>query len=429
MRMLGLDVSLAAPSRGRPSKQEPQPQLILQPGYQRHPGTAPRPLPKPTPDNLRRFATTPPMRRAINAIKNPILGMDWGTRPRKGEQLTPERAATCKVIDRCIFQPNADDDWFSFAGKLLEDLMLGAGAIETQRNGDANHPWWFWTPDALSILVVPGWDGKPNTVRWAQRAPGVGATITLTDMDLIYLRPNQRSHTPFGLGPGEVAFNMVNAFLAANGSAHKLAANQLPGTIIDLGKDTKANEVEDFRTYWEDEIEGTGTQPIVGGHDSLKVVRMAQGTDQDLRIKWQEFLMLLIAISFDLSPGKLGLARDINRSTKEGMMEEDEEGAIIFWAKYLAAVFTRQIVWKRFGREDLEFGIHRRKIAEEEAQARIHQIYVTSGVLTEDEVRQDLNRGPKPIERGNVIGKGLDRVNRNPQANDDRSPTDPKPTP
>jgi hypothetical protein len=41
-------------------------------------------LPKPTPANLRRFAETPVVRRAINVIKDRIAAMDWQVRVRRG---------------------------------------------------------------------------------------------------------------------------------------------------------------------------------------------------------------------------------------------------------------------------------------------------------------------------------------------------------
>jgi hypothetical protein len=43
-----------------------------------------RHLPKPTPVNLRRFAETPVVRRAINVIKDRIAAMDWQVRVRRG---------------------------------------------------------------------------------------------------------------------------------------------------------------------------------------------------------------------------------------------------------------------------------------------------------------------------------------------------------
>ncbi|HEY6375109.1 MAG TPA: phage portal protein, partial [Edaphobacter sp.] len=37
-------------------------------------------LPKPTPANLRKFAETPVVRRAINVVKDKIASMDWQVR-------------------------------------------------------------------------------------------------------------------------------------------------------------------------------------------------------------------------------------------------------------------------------------------------------------------------------------------------------------
>src|SRR5258708_40260196 len=44
-------------------------------------------VPKPTPANLRRFAETPVARRAINVIKDRIVGMRWRIQPRRGRAL------------------------------------------------------------------------------------------------------------------------------------------------------------------------------------------------------------------------------------------------------------------------------------------------------------------------------------------------------
>ncbi len=45
--------------------------------------------------------------------------------------------------------------------------------------------------------------------------------VDLRDDQLMYVRMNPRSFTPFGLGPLEVAFETVNQFL----SAHRFAAS------------------------------------------------------------------------------------------------------------------------------------------------------------------------------------------------------------
>jgi hypothetical protein len=62
-----------------------------------------RHLPKPTPMNLRRFAETPVVRRAINVIKDRIAAMDWQVRVRRGVKpgMWPLRNASCGRCAGC----------------------------------------------------------------------------------------------------------------------------------------------------------------------------------------------------------------------------------------------------------------------------------------------------------------------------------------
>ena len=56
---------------------------------------------------------------------------------------------------------------------------------------------------------------------------GADAKITLNDDELSYIRLNPRTHTPFGLGRMEVAFETINAFLSAHRYAARLASNSV----------------------------------------------------------------------------------------------------------------------------------------------------------------------------------------------------------
>jgi len=66
-------------------------------------------LPKPTPMNLRRFAETPVVRRAINVIKDRIAAMDWQIRVRRGVQPNDVAFAARKLRAlRCALR-----NWFT----------------------------------------------------------------------------------------------------------------------------------------------------------------------------------------------------------------------------------------------------------------------------------------------------------------------------
>ena len=138
---------------------------------------------------------------------------------------------------------------------------------------------------------------------------------------------NPRTHTPFGLGPLEVAFETVNSFMGAHRFAGKLASNSVVQFALWLNETTPAQHERLIR-WWQDEIEGTGRVPILSSEQKPEVLRFASGTDADLRLTWQEFLIRMVANAFGLPPMLLGLVSDVNRSTAEDQADEAFRSAI-----------------------------------------------------------------------------------------------------
>src|SRR6185437_3539468 len=123
---------------------------------------------KPTPRNIRYFSRTPYARRAINAIKNPVKMLDWEIVPLPGLDTNPEIERQMEVATFALNHPNQDDHWSPFIEQVIEDVLCGAGAIETQPSGDKRRPWFFWPVDGLSIAIYPGWAGGRDEARYAQ---------------------------------------------------------------------------------------------------------------------------------------------------------------------------------------------------------------------------------------------------------------------
>ena len=99
--------------------------------------------------------------------------------------------------------------------------------------------------------------------------------------------------------------------------------------------------------WWQDEIEGTGKVPILSVESKPEVLRFGGGTDADLRLQWQEFLLRVVASAFDLPPFYLGVERDVNRSTAEEMNEMAFRQAIVPTARLLAESLTRGVIAKK----------------------------------------------------------------------------------
>ena len=97
-----------------------------------------RHLPKPTPANLRRFAETPVVRRAINVIKDRIAAMDWQVRVRRGAKADEVAFAKKKLraLRLMLEEPNAVDSFRTLMEQAIEDALTGGfGAIEMEQTG------------------------------------------------------------------------------------------------------------------------------------------------------------------------------------------------------------------------------------------------------------------------------------------------------
>jgi len=348
-------------------------------------------LPKPTPANLRRFAETPVVRRAINLIKDRVASMDWQVRLKRDQD--PKKVAfadkRAKTLRRSLEFPNASDSFRTLLEQAIEDALVGGfGAIEMELTSDPAKPFELWAVDGATIRIDPKWDGRPESVRFAQATglAGSEAVIPLEDRQLIYLRMNPRSYTPFGLGPLEVAFETVNAFLSAHRFAGKLASNAVVQYALWLNETTPAQHERLIR-WWQDEIEGTGRVPLLSTEQKPEVLRFAAGTDADLRLTWQEFLIRMVANAFSLPPVLLGLEQDVNRSTAESLLDEAFHSAIVPLARLIAEHLSRDLFAKRLGWPEFEFVFNDLDATDEMEEVQMQTALLQAGVLTVNEVR------------------------------------------
>jgi HK97 family phage portal protein len=358
-------------------------------------------LPKPTPANLRRFAETPVVRRAINVVKDKIASMDWQVRVRRGYDAAevPDAAARMNALRLCLEEPNAADSFRVLWEQVLEDLIVGGfGAVEMEATGDAARPFRLWAVDGATIQIDSNWDGDPAKPRYAQATGRLGQQermVPLLDDELMYLRLNPRTHTPFGLGRLEVAFETVNQFLSANRYAGRLASNSVVQYALWLNEATPEQHDRLIR-WWQDEIEGTGRVPLLSSEQKPEVLRFAGGTDADLRLQWQEMLIRLIANAFELPPMLLGLQSDVNRSTAGEMADEAFQSAVVPVAKLVAEHITRDLFAKKLGWREFEFCFNALESRDESDEVSIQTALLKAGVLTIDEVRQ--MRGLAPLK-------------------------------
>ena len=348
--------------------------------------------PRPTAANLRRFAETPVARRAINIVKDRIASMDWKIAIRRGYSNVdvPDATARMALLRRGLEEPNTSDSFRTLIEQALEDLLVGGfGAIEMEFTGDPERPFHLWAVDGATIEIDVTWNGDLAKPRYAQATQGFAQKklIPLFDDELMYIRLNPRTHTPFGLGRLEVAFETVNQFLSANRYAGRLASNSVVQYALWLN-DATPEQHDRLIRWWQDEIEGTGRVPLLSCEQKPEVLRFAGGTDADLRIQWQEFLLRIIANAFELPPMLLGLEREVNRSTAGELADEAFQSAIVPVARLIEEHITRDLFAKKLGWREFEFCFNDLESRDEMQELQIQTELLKAGVLTIDEVRE-----------------------------------------
>jgi phage portal protein BeeE len=348
-------------------------------------------LPKPTAANLRRFAETPVARRAINCIKDRIACMDWRIEARQGAPAdnAGDRTARIAALTSAFDTPNECDSFRTLMEQVIEDVLVGGfGAAEIDTTGDAALPVRLYPVDGASIQVNAQWSGDPSDPRYAQVTGKLGkdALTPLRDDELMYIRLNPRSHTVFGLGKVEIAFEAISSFLQAHRYAGRLASNSVVQYALWLNERTPEQHERLIR-WWQDEVEGTGRVPVLSSEQKPEVLRFAGGTDADLRLEWQQFLLTMIANAFDLPAMLLGVTQDVNRSTAQEFADEAFQSAVVPLARLVADHLTRDVIVKRLGWNDLRFVWSELDSRDESVELNMQLQMLAAGVVSVAEVR------------------------------------------
>lgn len=368
-------------------------------------------VPKPTSRNMRQFSESIPARRAINCITNPIAGLPWVVQPNedvpKGKILSPATAAHITQATAALKRPNADDTFKSFVEQIVEDqCVAGGGTFEFAKAPDPERPFRLWPFDAFTLRINPAWSGDPNEARYSQDLSAIGGYVSVLNLvpllneQVLYIRANPRTQTPFGLSPLEVSFNIINAFLSGHDYGRKKAGNELPEYMIHLGENIDSSEVDAFRSKWENEYVGTGDVPIIGGGKEPTSIPLNSGQRADpLNLKWLELQLRLVAIGFDLTPMSMGIERDVNRSTSKTQQHQQDIEAIKPFATAIEECITYQVLHDRMGWTDVAFKF---TIMDEddEKKAKVITDLVDRDLLFLDEARDEIGRDAYPDGRG-----------------------------
>lgn len=321
-----------------------------------------QPLLKATPYNLRRLSRTPVPRRAINLVKNAIISLSWDILPLddvSSSVNTSDQEDRIRAAKKVFRHPNNEDSMQTFVEQGIEDMCcFGAFVAELGLTLDVNRPLKTWVVNVESVRVFPTWtESTPDMPRYAQMTglKGERGAILFYNDELMYIKDNPATDTPFGMGRMEIAFSSISDFIGVQNMAGRAGTDQVHKTWLWWEQPQSESSYQIVRRHIQNELEGQAKVSIIGGMKKPDILEITPVTEADLLLQWQEMLIRMIANAFDMSPLALGIERDVNRSTGEILDDKDFRSAVVPLAKRLQEAFTRKLLHECLGWYDLEF--------------------------------------------------------------------------
>lgn len=348
---------------------------------------------------LRNFAKNPVVNRPILAVQDRISGLDYEIRPKvAGRKYTKQIRTVRNIIDN----PNIDQTRRQFEAMLLNDLLtLDAGVFEVCRSKNQNHPIYLYPIDGATIQhVVPVDYTNPLAYKYMQT--NEKGNIFFRRNEMCFIRRDCFTDRPYGLAPVVKAYDYIRFFLDGGDGGADNVNTKTAGMAINLGENASKDEVEAFRKYFTQEIEGTGHIPIVGGAKGFDTKQIRSFTEDGLYLSWLKWLMTVIANAYPFPVQLLGLDISSDRSTTEDLETRIIEELVKPYARLLENAYQTHVINMLGYGDILEF----RYIFEDSESMktqkwnRLNSAF-TTGWLTENEVRKEIGFDESTSEYAN----------------------------
>jgi hypothetical protein len=359
------------------------------------------PLAKIVPYNIRRISRTPVPRRAINLVKGAVISQAWDIAVIDDVDHGSDIEYRKSVLKTVLAHPNNDDSFQTWMEASIEDFCcFGAFATEIRITPDPDRPIKMWPVNIESIRIFPTWtEGNSDDMpRYAQMTglQGERGAIIFYNDQLLYVRDNPSTDTPFGLGRVEVAFQSLNYLLGIQEMSGRAGSDQIHKTWLWWEQPQTDAAYNTVRRHIQNELEGQSKVSIIGGMKKPEVIEIQPMQEGDLLLPWQEMLIRMVANAFDLSAMALGLEQDVNRAVGTVLNDKDFRSAIVPFAKRLEDAITRQIIHDKLGWYDLSFKFLSLDDPDIETKIDIYQRAYAMNATNPNEFRIAMGWKPSP---------------------------------
>jgi hypothetical protein len=249
-----------------------------------------------------------------------------------------------KVIQRVLKNPNAVQSWVPYIKMKLEDLLVyGAAASQKAIGGDPKKPLWLYPTDASTLQFVVPYDYQnTDAARYMQLQPQ--GQRFFSAKEVAYIQKNYFSDRPEGLSPVRAAYDYIRILLESHERAGDIASNATADFLISLGEGINDEQRQKFIKYMQEEIQGTGTIPVVAGAKSVETRQIRSLSKDGIPLEFIELLTIIIGLAFKYPPERMGVLRSGDRSTQQEIDNQILENCVKPYANVIVDFINEHIV-------------------------------------------------------------------------------------
>lgn len=340
------------------------------------------------------------MRLVIETRKDQLSKLKWSISP-KDQAKQAEGNSRCAAIADFLAFPDREHGWDEWLRILVEDMLVLDATTIYPRKTKGGQLYALDPVDGATIKrVIDNWGRTPMppAPAYQQILKGLPA-VDYTMNDLFYLPRNPRSDRVYGYSPVEQVVMTVNIGLRRQ--IHQLqyyTEGSVPEALIGVPETWSPDQISQFQAYWDALMEGNTAQRRHARFVPATISKsFIQTKEQTLKDEYDEWLARIVSYAFNVS--NQWAVKQMNRATADTAQEQAQQEGLEPLMKWVKGMMDR-IITQAFQAPDLEFQFAEEEEVDPAEQATVAKVYLSAGVRSINEVRDDL--GLDPIDGGDV---------------------------
>lgn len=343
------------------------------------------------------------LRLVIEKRKDQLERLNWTIQHRDAAATAKnESRRKDKRIDEAIVffrRPDKENSWGEWLRILLEDLFVIDAPCTWPRKTLGGGLYALELVDGATVKRVLDDTGRtplPPQTAYQQILRGMPAADYTRD-ELIYRPRNKRSYKVYGFSPVEQIIQTVN--IALRRQVHTLEYYQsgsVPDALVGVPDTWTAEDIRRFQEYWDLLLSGESAQRrkmrFVSGDLARNFVETKQPPLKDM---YDEWLARVVCFCFSIEPTPF--VAQVNRATAETSREQSVSDGLLPLQNWVKSIVD-DVLERFMDMADYEFVWQEETVQSPAEQAQIYAAYINAGVLTVDEVREELGKEPLPEE-------------------------------